>query len=86
MNETMVSKSPTRRSKSRSAGSGHAHLPPGAIIMDIDKYGGRWIATRHGKVMAVADSFVALHKEVDKLGIANEVICTEVPRSGAFVY
>jgi len=86
LNETMVSKSPTRRSKSRSPKSAHAHLPPGAIIMDIDKYGGRWIATRFGKVMAVADSYKELDKKVVELGIENEVIFTRVPTTGAFVY
>lgn len=82
----MVSKASSQRAKGRNHKPAHANLPPGAIILDIKKYGGRCIATRHGKVMAVADSFVALLKEVEKQGIANEVIFTEVPRSGAFVY
>jgi len=83
----MVTKARGRRSNGRShKPAPHANLPPGAIIMDIKKHGGRCIATRHGKVVAVADSFVALQREVERMGIANEVIFTEVPRSGAFVY
>jgi hypothetical protein len=83
----MVAKAQGRRVKGRNhKAAPRANLPPGAIIMDIKKHGGRCIATRHGKVMAVADSFVALRREVERLGIANEVIFTEVPRSGAFVY
>jgi hypothetical protein len=82
----MVSKARGQRAKGRSAKSAHAHLPPGAVILDIDKYGGRWIATRFGKVMAVADSYKELDKKVVKLGIENEVIFTRVPTTGAFVY
>lgn len=82
----MVAKARGQRAKGHNRHTAHANLPPGAIILDIKKYGGRCIATRHGKLVAVADSFVALLREVEKLGIANEVIFTEVPRSGAFVY
>jgi hypothetical protein len=83
----MVTKATGQRAKGRNhKPAPHANLPPGAPIMDIKRHGGRCIATRHGKVVAVADSFVALQKEVERLGIANEVTFTEVPRSGAFVY
>ena len=82
----MVAKARGQRAKGRNHNTAHANLPPGAIIMDVDKYGGRWIATRHGKVMAVADSYKELDVKVVALGIENEVIFSHVPRSGALVY
>jgi hypothetical protein len=82
----MATKANGHRAKSRNHKPAHANLPPGAIIMDIDKYGGRWIATRHGKVMAVADAYKELDVKVLALGVENEVIFSHVPRSGAFVY
>jgi hypothetical protein len=75
-----------RAAKGRNHKVAHANLPPGAIILDIKKYGGRWIATRHGVVMAVADSYKQLDERVVAMGIENDVIFTQVPRSGALVY
>jgi hypothetical protein len=83
----MVTKAQGQRARSRNhKPAPHANLPPGAIVMDIKKYGGRWIATRRGKVMAVADSYKQLDLKVVDMGIENEVIFTQVPKSGALVY
>ena len=57
--------------------------PSDMLILDIEKHGGRWVASQRGKVVAVADSFTDIELKVAALGIANDVILTRVPRTGA---
>jgi len=82
----MVTKANSPRARNPNPKPAHANLPPGAVVLDVKKYGGRWIATRRGKVMAVADSYKELDKKVVDLRIETEVIFTQVPKSGALVY
>jgi hypothetical protein len=56
------------------------------LVLDIDKYGGRWIASQRGKIVAVGDSYAEIDATVRKLGIEDDVILTSVPTTGAFVY
>lgn len=56
------------------------------LVLDIDKYGGRWIASQRGRVVAVGDSYAEVEAAVRKLGIEDDVILTSVPTTGAFVY
>lgn len=55
------------------------------ISLDIAKYGGRWVATRMGKVVAVGSSYADVAGKVTALGLQDEVILTLVPSSGAFI-
>jgi hypothetical protein len=72
-----------KESKRRSAKERVVTPVPPVRLFDTEKYGGRWVATRHGTVMAVGDSFSELDAEVRRLGIENEVVLTRVPRTGA---
>jgi len=56
------------------------------LVLDIDKYGGRWIASQRGRIVAVGDSYEEIDAAVKKLGIEDDVILTQVPTTGAFVY
>jgi hypothetical protein len=82
----MVSRSSAGRTGRRNGRTPRGELPAGAVVLDTKRYGGRWIATRRGKVMAVADSYSALDEKVVGMGIEDEVIFTHVPKSGALVY
>lgn len=55
------------------------------ILLDIGKYGGRWVATRMGEVVAVGRSYTDVAAKVTVLGLQDEVILTLVPSSGAFI-
>ena len=54
-------------------------------MLDVTKYGGKWIATRHGKVVAAGETFGEVDSEVRRMGLENDVILTRVPRSGAVI-
>lgn len=52
-------------------------------MFDTVKHGGKWVATRRGRVLVVGDSFAEVDKEVRRRGLEDEVILTRVPRTGA---
>ena len=83
--ERMVAKA--RRGSERVAKSLHGRqaAPGGRLVLDIDRYGGKWIATRQGAVVADGDSYSEVAAAVDRLGLRDQVILTLVPTTGAIV-
>lgn len=73
---------PRKRSRVSTPDSG----PWTPLILDIKKYGGRWIASQRGKIVAVGDSYEEIDLAVRKLGIKDDVILTQVPTTGALAY
>ncbi|HKZ59177.1 MAG TPA: DUF5678 domain-containing protein, partial [Candidatus Thermoplasmatota archaeon] len=58
---------------------------PAKITLDLRKYGGRWVATRHGRVVVVGNSYREVAAQVSALGLQEEVILTLVPATGEFL-
>ena len=58
---------------------------PAKITLDLGRYGGRWVATRHGEVVAAGHSYREVAAKVTVLGLQDEVILTLVPATVEFL-
>lgn len=59
---------------------------PGLVVFDVAKYGGKWVATRRGQIIAAADDFAAIRKAVRDMGLEDDSILTRVPETGEYAY
>lgn len=71
----------------RSAGAEEPGRPPPPTVVEYDvrKYGGRWVATYRGRIIASAGRFAELRRIVRRKGLEDETIFTRVPEDGEFV-
>ena len=56
------------------------------MVVDVDKFGGKWVATRRGRVVAAAEDFAGIRQAVRELGVEDDAILTRVPETGEFAY
>jgi hypothetical protein len=59
---------------------------PGLVVFDVAKYGGKWVATRRGQIVAAADDFAAIRRAVRELGLEDDAILTRIPETGEYAY
>jgi hypothetical protein len=80
----MVHRSASKRAGRRNgaAATGRTPVP---LVLDADRYGGRWIATLGGHVVATGENLVELNRSLDEKGFGTDVILTKVPRTGDIV-
>ncbi len=78
----------SRGAAPRGAKKGRAGPPKvaGAIVFDVDKYGGKCVATRRGRVVASAHDFAAIRRAVRELGVEEDAILTHLSETGEFAY
>lgn len=77
------SKAPSRRRSRRLVVDRSAAPVP--LVLDADRYGGKWIATYRGRVVAVSDDVSEVDARVTELGVRDGVILSLVPRAGDLV-
>ncbi len=58
----------------------------GLVVFDVAKYGGKWVATRRGQIIAAADDFAAIRRAVHELGLEDDAILTRIPETGEYAY
>lgn len=58
---------------------------PVPLVLDADRYGGKWIATYRGHVVAFSDDVSEVDARVTELGIRDGVILSLVPMAGDLV-
>jgi hypothetical protein len=56
------------------------------VVFDVAKYGGKWVATRRGQIVAEAEDFAAICRAVDELGFGDDAILTRIPETGEYAY
>lgn len=81
----MASRTRGGTTRRRSGARASLHAPAGRLLLDAKKYGGKWVATRKGDVVAVGRTFAEVDEAVCEMGIQDEVILTRVPEAGALV-
>jgi hypothetical protein len=67
-----------KRNKTGATSPGRFHF----IVFDVDKYGGMWVATRRGQIIASAGDFATIRRVVREMGVEEDAILTRVPASG----
>ena len=70
------------------AGRRHRSKPPPAttpLVLDADRYGGKWIATVRGHVVAQSEDLKEVDALVREMGLADQAILTLVPKTGDLV-
>lgn len=55
---------------------------PVRLVLDVDRYGGQWIATLRGQVVASGRTLLDVNRAADAGGYGPETLLTKVPRSG----
>ena len=81
----MVHRASSKGVSRRAPGGARKGAAPVALVLDADRYGGRWIATLKGHVVGSADTLVGVNSALDAKGFGSDVILTKVPRKGEFV-
>ena len=81
----MAHRASSKRVGRRSAAALPRSAPAIPLVLDADRYGGRWIATLRGHVVASGLDLVEVNKSLDAMGFGGDVILTRVPRSGDVV-
>lgn len=51
-------------------------------VFDVDRYGGKVVATIRGEVVAEGDTFAEVDREIRRLHLESEAILTRVPARG----
>ena len=86
----MAAPASRKRSGAAARGRGKVGAPSGAggpiVVVDVDKFGGKWVATRRGRVVAAAEDFAGIRQAVRELGVEDDAILTRVPETGEFAY
>lgn len=81
----MVHRATSKRAGRRSSDGARKGRMPIPLVLDADQFGGQWIATLKGHVVASGDDLVAVNKSLDAMGYGSDVILTKVPRRGDLV-
>ena len=74
-----------RRSGRRHRASAPKAAQAVPLVLDADRYGGQWIATLKGHVVAFGPSLIEVNRSLDASGFGSDVILTRVPRTGDVV-
>lgn len=84
MDPPLASHSATQRAKTLRRTSRDSPSRDPEVVFDVRKYGGKWVATQRGAVIAASVSLEEVERILDEAGVGNDVVLTKVPRSGDF--
>jgi len=80
---TRSGNAPPRRAKRSKRGKSRV---PSIVSFDIGTYGGKWVATRRGHIIASAKEFAEIRRLVRGMGCEEDAVLTRVPETGEFAY